>query len=314
MRLAVIDCGTNTFNLIVIQAEPDGSYRRVFQSRIPVKLGEGSVNNGFIADRPFRRGVDAMEIFSDRVNELRVDHILAFATSAIRDGENGLEFVNLVKDRYGILIEVIDGDREAELVYYGIRTAVKLGTEVSLIMDIGGGSIEFIFANKKEIFWKHSFNIGAARLLERFHPSDKIKPEEISALDTYLEQQLQSLFEAADKYKPVELVGSSGAFESFVEIMHGNFGSEGLGTGQTEYELPLENYFNIAEMVIGSTLEERKKIKGLVPMRIDMIVICCIMVSFVLRKLNINRMRISTYSLKEGAMVEYLGKRGMKNG
>jgi exopolyphosphatase / guanosine-5'-triphosphate,3'-diphosphate pyrophosphatase len=314
MKLAVIDCGTNTFNLLVIQTEEKGGYRRIFQSRIPVKLGEGTVTGGFISDVPFRRGIDAMEIFSDRVNELRVDKILAFATSAIRDGENGQEFVRLVKERYGIIIDVIDGEREAGLIYLGIRSAVKMGKHVSLIMDIGGGSIEFILANENRIFWKHSFNIGAARLLEKFRPSDRITAEQINGMREYLTRELQTLFEAARQFKPTELIGSSGAFESFVEMMHGAFGSEGLSTGLTEYTLPLDSYFRIADVVIGSTLAERKKIKGLVPMRIDMIVICCVMVNFILGELKLTRMRISTYSLKEGAMVEYLEKQGLLYG
>src|SRR5690606_17038734 len=112
----------------------------------------------------------------------------------------------------------------------------------------------------------------------------------------------------------VELIGSSGAFESFLEIMHGEFGSAGLSSGTTEYDLPLDKYHEIAKLVIGSTLEERKKIKGLVPMRIDMIVICCLMVNFVLEKLKLPQMRISIYSLKEGAMVEYLSKNAPENG
>jgi exopolyphosphatase / guanosine-5'-triphosphate,3'-diphosphate pyrophosphatase len=305
MRLAVIDCGTNTFNLLVVELE-GSHYSKVFHSRIPVKLGEGSVNEGFISDRPFRRGVEAIDSFSNRIAELGVNKVIALATSAIRDGENGMAFVRNVRDRYGIEIEVIDGDREAELIYLGIREAVKLQETVSLIMDIGGGSTEFLLADKDKITWKHSFNVGAARLLERFSPSNPITTDEVARLQDYLREQLQPLFEAAAQHRPGELVGSSGAFESFVEIMHGAFGSEGLTSRQTEYDLPLESYFKIAERVISSTVEERRRIRGLVPMRVDMIVICCLMVNFILKELGLTRMRISTYSLKEGAMVNYI--------
>jgi exopolyphosphatase / guanosine-5'-triphosphate,3'-diphosphate pyrophosphatase len=306
MKLAVIDCGTNTFNLLITQTDHNGGYKKVFHSRIPVKLGEGTVNENHIAEKPFQRGVDAFALFSEKIKELKADKVLAFATSAIRDGDNGPEFVNLIRSKFDISINVINGDREAELIYYGIRKAVKLGEEVSLIMDIGGGSTEFLLVSKKQIFWKYSFNIGAARLLAKFKPSDRITALEVKNISDYLQEKLEPLKKAVDKYKPVELIGSSGAFESFIEMVHGELGGQEFNPEITEYELSLTDYTRIAQMVINSNSEQRQNLKGLVPMRFDMIVICCVMVNFVLNQYNLRKMRISTYSLKEGAMLDYI--------
>lgn len=306
MRIAVIDCGTNTFNLIIIELSGKKKYEKLYSTRIAVKLGEGAINKGYIARAAFLRGIEAISIFKQKFEEYKVDKVLAFATSAIRDASNGEEFVKEISEKFSIEILTIDGNREAELIYLGIREAVKLGDHVSLIMDIGGGSNEFILANDQEIFWKQSFNIGAARLLEKFQHSNPITAKEKNEIEMYLKEQLQPLLEASKKIVPVELVGSSGAFESLVEMIHGELGGEPLTPDKTEYEPDLNAHFKISEMVKSSTLEERKKIRGLLPIRFDMIVISCIMVDLILNLLQFKKMRVSTYSLKEGALAEYI--------
>lgn len=312
MKIAVIDCGTNTFNLIIVQLTGE-RYNKVFATRIPVKLGEGYIEHGIIAEKPFQRGIDAFAVFHRHLNEHNVEKVLAFATSAIRDGSNGKEFVDTVRELYSIQIDVIDGNREAELIFYAVKEAVHLAADTSLIMDIGGGSTEFIIANENGILWKQSYNIGAARLLQKFAPSDPVTVEEKNLIKDYLESQLVSLFIATEAYKPVELIGSSGAFESIIEMIHGELGGQTLDNEKTEYHINLTEHFTISQRVIKSTMDERKKLKGLVPMRYDMIVICCLMVDFILTSLNLDKMRVSTYSLKEGALIDHLKHGDAKN-
>jgi exopolyphosphatase/guanosine-5'-triphosphate,3'-diphosphate pyrophosphatase len=306
MRLAVIDCGTNTFNLIVIQLLENKQYTKLFNTRIAVKLGESAINKDFIADVPYKRGIDAISSFRDEIKKFGEVTVIAFATSAIRDATNGEKFVKEINELLNIKVHVIDGDREAELIYLGIKEAVKLNDNISLIMDIGGGSTEFILANNEQIFWKQSFKIGAARLLERFKHSDPIKENEVREVNDYLSEQLKPLFEAAKKFVPLEMVGSSGAFESFIEMVNGELNGEPFTAAKTEYKLDKDDYTKISQLVKSRTLEERKKIKGLVPMRFDMIVICCLMVDLVLDSLKLNKIRVSTYSLKEGAIADYI--------
>lgn len=306
MTIAVIDCGTNTFNLIIVELLDGKKHRKIYSDRIAVKLGEAAINSGFIAPAAFERGIEAIREFGGKFNGFKVDRVLAFATSAIRDASNGPEFVSEVFNRFGITITVINGNREAELIYLGIREAVQLGKEVSLIMDIGGGSNEFILANNEQIFWKQSFNIGAARLLEKFRHSDPITEAEKREIEAYLKEQLKPLSEAVQRIVPVELIGSSGAFESLIEMIHGELGGEPLTVDKTEYEPCLDEHFKISALVRSSTLEQRRQIKGLLSIRFDMIVISCIMVDLVLNMFQLKKMRVSTYSLKEGALAEHI--------
>ena len=177
-----------------------------------------------------------------------------------------------------------------------------MNDELSLIMDIGGGSTEFIIANKDTILWKQSFLLGAARLLELINPSDPITEFEIKNLYRHFDEQLMPLQEVIKNNTPLELIGSSGAFDSIVDMMAGEYNTEVLSDKKTEYSIDLEKYFPLSETIISSTYEQRLKTKGLIEMRVDMIVISCLFVNYILNKFSLKKLRVSTYSLKEGVI------------
>ncbi len=305
-RIAIIDLGTNTFNLLIVEASHDKTYQLVFQTKISVKLGEGGINKGFIAPVAFDRGINALKIHKETIGKYNADKVFAIATSAIRGASNGNEFVEKAKTECGIEIQVITGDKEAEVIYYGVRDAVKMSNETSLIIDIGGGSTEFIIANKDQIFWKQSFLLGVARLLEMFNPSDPITDIEKQTLIDYLNHELQPLFDAVKKYPVTELIGSSGSFDSLAEMVAHRFYSPHIFDGKTEYSFDLDDCAAVHETILKSTIAQRLQMKGLAAMRVDMIVISSILVHFILKSFSIPQMRLSTYSLKEGILFEIL--------
>lgn len=307
MIFAIIDLGTNTFNLLIAERFLNNTFRKIFNTKIAVKLGEGSINSGYIGDVPFQRGLKALEKYQQYLLYHNVSQVYAYGTSAIRSASNGKEFVEQAQKIVGIAITVIDGDEEADLIYYGNRMAINMTDDVSLIMDIGGGSTEFILATKNEILWKQSFLLGAARLLSKFEPSDPIKPDEINDFNNYLTQELKPLFEAVKKYKPIELIGSSGAFDSVVDMIAAEFNTEAMTEDGKEYPINLSYYKCISDKIIASTIQERHHIKGLISMRVDMMVISVLLIDFVLREFDLKNMRVSAFSLKEGVISKKLG-------
>ena len=307
MIFAIIDLGTNTFNLLIAERLPNSTFKKIFNTKIAVKLGQGTINKGYISDVPFQRGINALKQYQQYLLDYNVEHTYAFATSAIRSASNGKEFVTQAKKIAGISITIIDGNEEADLIYHGNKMAVNMNDQVSLIMDIGGGSTEFILANNTEIFWKKSFLLGAARLLEKFNPSDPITTIEIDYFNNYLKQELRPLFNAALTFKPHELIGSSGAFDSVVDMIAGEFDSEEINDIQTEYQINLSHYSYISQKIIGSTLKERYHVNGLIDMRVDMMVISMLLIDFILHELHLSKMRVSTFSLKEGVINQKLG-------
>jgi exopolyphosphatase/guanosine-5'-triphosphate,3'-diphosphate pyrophosphatase len=306
VKLAIIDIGTNTFKLMIARVQEDGQFRVIDKEKIPVKLGEGGINNDVIAHSPFLRGLKAMKTHKARIDRFEVDKTLAFATSAIRSASNGKDFVKKVKAETGLDINVISGDREAELIYYGVRQALDLGSEKVLIMDIGGGSTEFIIADRDRIYWKHSFDLGAARLLEIINPSEPITKAEIKKLRAHLKEQMQLLWGACEVYPVKTLVGSSGSFDSLAEMIYYRYQTEENPLVKTEYNFDLDHFEAIYKLLINSTIEKRFKMKGLAAMRVELIVVAVVMIRYVIKKLKLKEMRLSTYSLKEGILYDYL--------
>ena len=306
MRLAIIDIGTNTFKMMIVDVSDQSEIKLVYKEKIPVKLGEGGINNDVISHSPFLRGLKALKTIKTKLDRNNVDKVMAFATSAIRSADNGKEFVRRAKLEAGIDIEVISGDREAELIYYGVQKALDIGEERSLIMDIGGGSTEFIIADKDKIYWKHSFNLGAARLLEAINPSDPITKSEIKKLKAYLDEKLDLLWSAVELFPLKTLIGSSGSFDSLAEMIYYKFNTEENPLIKTEYHFDLAYFEFIYRSIIESTIEKRFKMKGLAAMRVEMIVVAVVMIKFVFKKLALKKMRLSTYSLKEGVMYEFM--------
>jgi exopolyphosphatase / guanosine-5'-triphosphate,3'-diphosphate pyrophosphatase len=306
MRVAVIDMGTNTFNLLIAELNSDKGYKILLNNKEAVKLGEGGINKKIITPAAFQRGIKAIERHIERICKYQVDRTVAFATSAIRDAENGNEFTSTLKRHFDLDISVITGDKEAELIYLGVKQTLSFRDKRFIILDIGGGSNEFIIADDSQIWWKRSFKLGMARLLEKFQPSDPIKADEISKIENYLEENLTDLFDAAMRYKPEIFIGASGSFDSFVAMLafekkinhkhHDNF-----------HEIPMDTYQQLHHKLINSNKLERSNMHGLEPVRRDMIVLATIFVSFVLRKIGLHNIYQSSYSLKEGAIFEVMG-------
>ncbi|MDP4208772.1 MAG: phosphatase [Bacteroidota bacterium] len=307
MRIAIIDLGTNTFNLLIAEATGGSSYNILLSTKEGVKLGEGGINHKTITDAAFQRGIEAIGRHYERMEPYKVDKVMAFATSAIRDAANGRHFTDTLKQRFNLDVSVISGDKEASLIHLGVKQTLTFHDKRYIILDIGGGSNEFIIADDNQIFWKQSFKLGMARLLEKFQPSDPITAEEISAVEKYLHEELEPLFENFDRYKPEIFIGASGSFDSFVRMLANENLLPPLD-GATSHIIPQEVYQKLHHKLISSTKEERDQMKGLEPVRRDMIVLATVFVNFVLNKLGLLTIYQSDYSLKEGAVLEFISQ------
>lgn len=305
--VAVMDLGTNTFHLLIARgnaAEPE----ELYHTTVPVRLGEGGINNGIIQPAAYKRGVDTMVQFNERIREFKARHVSAIATSALRSAVNGYNFIEEVKIKTGIEIETITGDREAKYIYEGVKAGKCLSKHNSLILDIGGGSVEFILGNEDEIIWKQSFEIGAARMLDKFHKIDPIPEASILDMNNYLEQNLPIFFEAAKDVSIANVIGSSGAFETFAEVIELQKGNEFDLKKNRKYKFDPQEFINITDWLISSSHQDRASTNGIIPIRVDMIVSASLITRFVMKKLGINDVIMSTYSLKEGVLAEALNE------
>jgi len=307
MRIAVIDCGTNTFHLLI--AELNGEkWKFLVRKKMVVKLASGRIHPNEISDKAIAKAVNIMQHYGEIIAASKVHKILTAGTAAFRDARNGPALLQKIYSASGIKVNVISGAEEASLICQGVCAAVTMNASPSLIMDIGGGSTEFIICNDKKILWKKSFRLGAARLLMEFRPEDPFVKKDITRVNQYLQEQLQPLEEAIRKFQPERLIGASGSFETFASILLHRRGEANLLRRTTHYQFNLKDYKNLHRELLLSTYTERLKIPGMLRMRADMIVMASLLLTFVLGNYQIKRLDLSAFALKEGLLTNALKK------
>ncbi len=298
--LSIIDLGTNTFHLLIAEQQ-QGSYRILYRDKQAVRLGQGGINQNKITDSGVTRAIRTLKLFKEKIDLYASSNILAYGTSALRNALNQKEVIQKIKQETGISITVISGDQEAELIYFGIHYGLKLGEEKSLIIDIGGGSVEFIIGNASGIEWKRSIEIGGQRLMELFQKHDPILPEEIKTLDQYFNSVLSDLFEALETIQPKTLIGSSGTFDTLSDIY---CLKNGINQHEDDPETPLtfEGFYEIYRELIFKNRDQRMAMPGMIELRVDMIVVSCCLIRYLIEHYSFQTIRVSGYSLKEGAL------------
>ncbi len=299
-KIAIIDLGTNTFHLLIVAYDERYNYRMIHRERKTVMIGKGGINLGIISDEGQCRALETLEHFQQVIKKNGVEQVAATATSAFRNAKNGQELADRIYQRTGINIDIISGAREAEYIFRGVRSAMPL-RGCSVIMDIGGGSVEFIICDADQILWKESFEIGAQRLLDHFDIQDPISEDNIRELLHLFQEKLASLGQAITKYKPTTLIGASGTFDTLSDIyvIHENF-----SVTPNASELPLT--YDFFQQTLSELSKKDRKgrldMPGMVEMRVDMIVVASWLVQFVLETYHIRNIRVSAFALKEGLL------------
>ena len=308
MRIAIIDCGANTFNLLI--AEKNGDQQKfIFEDKIPVKIGKGGIENKTIVADAYQRAIDAMKSYSFMVKKYEVDKIIATSTSAFRSTDNGPELRDEILRETGIYIEIISGDKEAHYIYEGVTWAYPpIENNTYLIMDIGGGSTEFILYDSHKIYFRESYLLGASRLLEKFKPTDPLTKIDILSFETYFEEILDdTLIDVCRKHQPQQLIGSSGFFDTLRKICfyEFNWNTEDALTA-TNIPIPLNEFNHWYLKMLPMDLEQRMKIEGMTPFRAEMMGVSMILVNYIIQQSGVKNIVNTTYALKEGVLREYI--------
>ena len=300
-RTAIIDCGTNTFNLLVLEKR-EGKWKSIFQNKLPVKLGAGGFDEGILLEPRMARGVDALLSYQNTLKSLEVTKVKVFATSAVREAKNGSYFVDLVKKKLGFEIEVISGDREAELIFKGVNLTTKGKLSDYLIIDIGGGSTEFILVKEGVPVWKKSYLLGISRLYDAIHPQDRLVKEDVEKLRKILQRELVDLKDVLEKYPVESLVGSSGSFDTFSDLYYFQTNKNHERLDLTE--IPNREFSTMHQFLVGSSLAERKKHPAIPSIRAEFMPLASHLVKYVYELALIKRIHCSTHALKEGVLTE----------
>lgn len=299
MKIAIADLGTNTFNLLIRDLSTG---ELLYNGKLPVKLGKGGIHENRIADDAFARGVDAMVQHRNTANTFGVDRFFAFATAAVRTSSNGHEFTRAVFESTGIHVNVIDGLQEAQFIFEGVRKAIDLPDYPVMVMDIGGGSTEFVIGTKTEVLWFNSYKLGVSRLLEIFKPQDPATEGDALKIRQYILDETPDLQTAIAKYQPKMLIGSSGSFDTLYDIIAHRFNRLPLQLDQINGRFDEGELRNVATYLMSLSREERLVVPGMLEMRVDMIHLSGLQIETILNIHDFDSLRLSTYALKEGVI------------
>ncbi len=308
--IAAIDVGTNSFHLIVVEAKADGNFEIVDREREVIRLGEGNVGDiKIIIPEAIERAVQTLRRFK-RIANSHGAQIRAVATSAVREALNKNEIIKKVFDETGLEIEVISGYEEARLIYLGILKSVPIYDKKTLVIDIGGGSTEFLIGEKGKTHYSASLKLGAVRLTQKFFRGKELTQESIKECRNWVHGELFNIAEAAKRIGFDQCVGSSGtimATGSMIDALIKKKKTQNMLFNN--YEITRKEISIIRDEVLKrKTDDQRKKIPGLDDKRADIIPAGIIILDEIFTLLGLERMTISSYALREGIIIDTLQK------
>ncbi|MES3628736.1 MAG: Ppx/GppA phosphatase family protein [Longimonas sp.] len=303
MRVCVIDLGTNSFHAIIVDAYANGSFKVVDRMKEMVRLGDNGLAEGRLADAAMERGLQALKRIYLLAKGQGAQSFSACATSAIREAANGGDFITQVKNEIGLRIEPISGAQEAHLIYEGVRRAVDL-SRPSVVVDIGGGSVEFVVCTGSTVHYATSLKLGAARMTEIFVDSDPMSAANQEALRTHFRDEMAPVLEAMDAHGVVSLVGSSGTVKSLARVCLDQNGE--ADTSVFEVDVPIDRFQETLEFIIGTTSEERETLPAVSMKRVGQVGAGAVLLDVLLHEHPFEEVHVSAHALREGMVVQFI--------
>lgn len=310
-RLAAVDIGTNSFHLIIAEADTEsGSFKILGREKEIVRLGTGSTDMKYLSPEAISRGIETLKRFKGLADSADAS-LRAIATSAVREASNQYEFIRKAWNEAGVKIEVASGYEEARFIYLGVLQALPVFDKKILLIDIGGGSTEFLIGQRREIFYDNSLKIGAIRFTQKFFNPDKIESKEIKECRKYIRGIMNPVTRQLKNYPFDNVVGSSGTIVSIgnmINIMSGGSPEAKMNN----FTFTKDGLSEITETITeAKTLKQREKIPGLDPARADIITAGVLILEQIFKELKLKELTISDFALREGIILDTIETRFM---
>jgi exopolyphosphatase/guanosine-5'-triphosphate,3'-diphosphate pyrophosphatase len=305
MKIAAIDIGSNSIHMVVARIDADGHFTILDRAKEMVRLGKGTLTTRALSREAIQTGLQTLATFKRLAESVQVDRLLAVATSAVREAKNGGEFIKQIGRGLGIHVDVITGREEARLIHLAVSNALDIATESVLLADIGGGSVEFVLAERGTVKVQDSLKLGVLRLAERFFTGDRPRREEVEALEDYLGRQLSSLCKRARALEPQRLIGTSGTILNLVAVAT-RLGDSASPERLNARILRYKDVARLRQMLVRSDREERQQLEGLDRRRAETIVPGAILVDYLMRTLEIPELTACEWALREGVILDFV--------
>jgi exopolyphosphatase/guanosine-5'-triphosphate,3'-diphosphate pyrophosphatase len=305
MRIAAIDIGTNSIHMIVVRVRPDLSFEVIDREKEMVRLGAGGLDGRSLTATAMTAALQTLAKFRRLADSHKVDEIVAAATSAIREADNGGDFIADAARRTGIQIRVISGAEEARLIHAAAVYGVHVGGSPAVVIDIGGGSIEVTLGTASHLTNAKSFKLGVIRLTERFVRTDPLSPRDERRLVKYINKEIGGYLDTLAERRFARVIGTSGTILSL--------GALALSEDRVVRDdalrntrVPAKAIRRVRKRLSGADLEARLHMDGLDPRRADIAVAGSVLLDCVLRRLGAEDITLCDLALREGLVLDYI--------
>ncbi|TLU51266.1 MAG: Ppx/GppA family phosphatase, partial [Chlorobium sp.] len=288
LRVAAIDLGTNSFHMVIVEESKGKGIIEVDRVKDMICIGRGSISTKMLDQDAMNSGIAALKNFLVLAahHGVEPENVIAFATSAIREAKNRVDFIRRIREETGIKVKVISGREEAEYIYYGVRNAVKIGNKFDLLFDIGGGSVEFVIANNKGVQLLESRKIGVARMFERFISTDPIGRHDIKMLEQFFSAEMVSAVVKASDLKVTRAIASSGTAQNIARMINALNGRDNTQSLNNSV-FTRKEFQALYKQVLPLSSIERKRLPGLDANRVDLIIPGLILFDMIFREFNL---------------------------
>ena len=306
MRIAAFDLGSNSFHLLVVEAHLDGSFSALAAEKEMLRVGDVVARTGYIGEEMTRRCVEVLRRFKAVAEAQRADEIVALATAAVREARDGGRFVDRVHQETGVEIKVVDGLREAHLIFTAIRSSVLIDPAPALAADLGGGSLEIMVGDRLGLSFAASLRLGVGRLTAEVELSDPPTDAQRGRLFDHVMAELGPVLSEAFEHEPKMLIGSSGTFASLARMAVERRDGE-LPGALNQLTVPAEAFVDLERQIFRSTVAERARMPGVDLRRAELLPAGITVLRSLLERSGLNELVISEWALREGIVIDAIG-------
>lgn len=309
MKLAAIDIGTNSIHLVVV--EFDGrTFQVIDREKSMVRLGLGMFGEMRLTERAFNEGLEVMARYCKLAESRGVEEILAVATSATREAENGTEFLNAIFQRTGVMPRVISGSEEARLIFLAVRHSIDFGGERGLVIDIGGGSVEVAVGDSHDVSLAQSMRLGVQRLLHRQGGAQPLTSRELYELSGYVQGAAAEVMSEAKRFGATRFVGTSGTIRTLGEAAHLASGGAPFRSLNAQ-SVKRKDLRELVKRLCEADAAKRAKMPGIGDARADTIHLGGVLLCELLEMARAEELTLCDTSLREGVLWDYIERRGI---
>lgn len=304
MRLAAIDIGTNSVHVIVVRVRPDLSFEVIDREKDMVRLGAGGLDGKRLTETAMAAGLQALSKFKRLADAHKVDEVIAAATSATREAENGGEFLDAIESATGIRPRIISGPEEARLIHLAAAYGTDLARRRGVVVDIGGGSTEITLGTAARAGLARSFKLGVIRLTERFVNSDPLSRRDERRLVEHVRAEVGPHVAQIRKRGYDRVIGTSGTILSLGALAAQQAG-EAVGDVRN-LRVDAGAFHKLRKALVGLDLQARVALPGLDPRRADLSVAGVVLFDTILQLLKAKEFWLCDLALREGLILDYI--------